>query len=61
MEVRKLNEMNQKFCQCCGMPMGDTEERCGTNADGSKNEDLRIIAGTALKTASLRFLVRWKR
>ncbi len=39
MEVRKLNEMNQKFCQCCGMPMGDTNKLYGTNADGSKNED----------------------
>ena len=32
-------EMNQKFCQCCGMPMGNTDEQYGTNADGSKNED----------------------
>lgn len=39
MEVRKLNEMNQKFCQCCGMPMGDTNKLYGTNADGSKNEE----------------------
>ena len=31
-----MNEMNQKFCQCCGMPMGDTDELYGTNADGSK-------------------------
>ena len=56
-----MSEMNQKFCQCCGMPMGDTEERCGTNADGSKNEDLRIIAGTALKTARLRSREQWKK
>lgn len=34
-----MNEMNQRFCQCCGMPMGDTDELYGTNADGSKNED----------------------
>lgn len=34
-----MSEMNQKFCQCCGMPMGDTAEMYGTNADGSKNED----------------------
>ena len=34
-----MNEMNQKFCQCCGMPMGETDELYGTNADGSKNED----------------------
>lgn len=38
-EVKKMNEMNQRFCQCCGMPMGDTDELYGTNADGSKNED----------------------
>ena len=34
-----MYEMNQKFCQCCGMPMGDTNELYGTNADGSKNEE----------------------
>ena len=34
-----MNEMNQKFCQCCGMPMGDTKELYGSNADGSKSED----------------------
>ncbi len=34
-----MNEMNQKFCQCCGMPMGDTDELYGTNSDGSKNEE----------------------
>ena len=22
-----MNEMNQKFCQSCGMPMGDTDEQ----------------------------------
>ena len=21
-----MNEMNQKFCQCCGMPMGENNE-----------------------------------
>lgn len=36
---KKMNEMNQKFYQCCGMPMGDTDELYGTNADGSKNEE----------------------
>ena len=35
----KTNEMNQAFCQSCGMPMGDTDELYGTNADGSKNEE----------------------
>ena len=34
-----MKEMNQRFCQCCGMPMGETKEQFGTNADGSKNED----------------------
>ena len=34
-----MNEMSQKFCQCCGMPMGVTDEMNGTNADGSKNEE----------------------
>ena len=29
--------MNEKVCQCCAMPMGDTDELYGTNADGSKN------------------------
>lgn len=31
--------MSEKFCQCCGMPMGDNAELWGTNADGSKQED----------------------
>ena len=31
--------MSEKYCQCCGMPLGDTDELYGTNADGSKNED----------------------
>lgn len=34
-----MNEMNQRFCQSCGMPMGGTDELYGTNADGSKNEE----------------------
>lgn len=34
-----MSEMNQKFCQCCGMPMGDAGELYGTNADGGKNDD----------------------
>ncbi len=38
-----MNEMNQKFCQCCGMPMGDTDELYGTNGDGSKNEGTWLI------------------
>lgn len=31
--------MSDKFCQCCGMPMNDSEEMYGTNEDGSKNND----------------------
>ncbi|WP_392563807.1 zinc ribbon domain-containing protein [Orbus wheelerorum] len=31
--------MQQKFCQSCGMPMGDTNQMYGTNKDGSKNQD----------------------
>lgn len=28
-----------KFCQCCGMPMGETDELYGTEKDGSKSAD----------------------
>ncbi len=33
--------MNQteKHCQSCGMPMGETNELFGTEADGSKSQD----------------------
>lgn len=31
--------MVEKYCQSCGMPMGDTDDLYGTNADGSKSED----------------------
>lgn len=31
--------MEERYCQSCGMPMGDTDEMYGTNLDGSKNED----------------------
>lgn len=34
-----MNEMEQKFCQSCGMPMGEADELYGKNADGSRNED----------------------
>jgi general stress protein 26 len=33
----KVNDMEQKFCQSCGMPL--SPEVLGTNADGRKNED----------------------
>lgn len=34
-----MNQENQNFCQSCGMPMGDTDELYGTQADGSKSAD----------------------
>lgn len=30
--------MEEKLCQCCGMPLGEREELLGSNRDGSKNE-----------------------
>ena len=36
-ETYNINNMEQKFCQSCGMPLRD--EVLGTNADGTKNED----------------------
>ncbi len=29
----------KNYCQCCGMPMGETKELYGMNADGTKSED----------------------
>ena len=29
----------ERYCQSCAMPMGDTDELYGSNADGSKNND----------------------
>jgi len=31
--------MQEKFCESCGMPMGETDEMYGTEADGSKSAD----------------------
>ena len=31
--------MEERFCQSCGMPMGQTDERYGTEADGTKSKD----------------------
>jgi len=31
--------MNGKFCQSCGMPMGETDEMYGTELNGSKSTD----------------------
>lgn len=38
--------MNEKYCQSCGMPMGNTDELYGTNADGKK---IVITASIVLK------------
>lgn len=31
--------MEERYCQSCGMPMGQTDELYGTEADGTKNHD----------------------
>ena len=31
--------MEEKYCQSCGMPLGNTDELKGKNADGGTNED----------------------
>jgi len=31
--------MQEKFCESCGMPMGETDEMYGTEASGSKSMD----------------------
>jgi hypothetical protein len=31
--------MQEKFCESCGMPMGETDEMYGTEVDGSKSKD----------------------
>ena len=31
--------MQEKFCESCGMPMGDTDEMYGLEQDGSKSLD----------------------
>lgn len=36
-EHKKNKNMEQKFCQSCGMPLTDDDK--GTNADGSRNDD----------------------
>jgi len=33
-----MENNNMKFCQSCAMPL-ESLDLCGTNADGSKNED----------------------
>ncbi len=34
-----MNYENQKFCQSCGMPMGETDELYGLEAGGSRSTD----------------------
>jgi hypothetical protein len=31
--------MQEKFCESCGMPMGETNEMYGTEANGDKSAD----------------------
>jgi len=31
--------MEERYCQSCGMPLGPTDELCGTEADGTKSRD----------------------
>ena len=31
--------MQEKFCESCGMPMGETDEMYGTEQNGSKSVD----------------------
>lgn len=31
--------MQEKYCQSCGMPMGETDELYGTEQNGSKSND----------------------
>ena len=31
--------MQERFCESCGMPMGETDEMYGTESDGSKSAD----------------------
>lgn len=34
-----MNHTTQKFCQSCGMPMGETDALYGTEAGGEKSAD----------------------
>lgn len=31
--------MEEKYCQSCGMPMGETDEMYGTESNGTKSAD----------------------
>lgn len=32
-------DLNQRYCQSCAMPLGEGDDLLGSNADGSKNAD----------------------
>jgi len=34
-----MNGMEERYCQSCGMPMGETNEMYGFNADGNQSGD----------------------
>ena len=35
----KMTNTEQRYCQSCGMPMGDTDQLYGAEKDGSINQD----------------------
>ena len=37
--IQEEKNMEERFCQSCGMPMGDSNELYGTEADGTKSKD----------------------
>ena len=37
--MKRVFRMEERYCQCCSMPMGATGEMYGTDADGSKSDD----------------------
>lgn len=37
--MENLNMNNQRFCQCCAMPLAENDPLMGTNADGTINSD----------------------
>ena len=37
--IQEDNNMEERYCQSCGMPMGQTDELYGTEADGTKSRD----------------------
>jgi len=47
---------SDNFCESCGMPMGNTDEMYGSNANGSKNED---YCKYCLKTVHFQVIAQW--